>query len=379
MPEAFKNQLNTTLIAHMAEHLHRVAGGEFDRALFEAAASAGLDELELKQRVRHISLALHRSLPSDFERAVTLIESALMPVPDSPRPWELQQVADGISGWAVWPLTDYVASHGLAHPQRSLQALHALTQRFTSEFALRPFLQRWPDLTLHTLQQWVEDDSEHVRRLVSEGTRPRLPWGIRLPAFIADPAPCLPLLDRLYRDPSEYVRRSVANHLNDISKDHPQRAVAIAEGWLQHGNADTPALVRHGLRTLVKQGEPGALRLLGFSGEQHITLLNMQLQAPRVAVGDSLGFSFELHHGGDREVQLSVDYAVWHVRANGSLSPKVFKLARPRLAPGGHVRLQRQHSLRPVTTRRYYPGRHALEILVNGERHAWAEFELLPG
>lgn len=377
MPDAFKHQLNADVITAMASHLDRAGAGQFDATRFMALAMDGLEALELKERVVHIRRALHACLPVDFEAAALLIEAALVPVPATPRPWELARAPEGISGWGTWPLTDYVAHHGLERPERALQALHALTQRFTSEFAIRPFLQQHTALTLATLERWLDDDSEHVRRLVSEGTRPRLPWGLRLSAFVVDPSPCVPLLDRLYRDPSEYVRRSVANHLNDISKDHPQLAVDIAARWLAAGDDNTLRLVRHALRSLVKQGHGAALALLGFGAHEAVTLDGLQLAPVQVPWGESLAFVFTLHNGGDTEATLSVDYAVWHLRANGTLSPKVFKLCRSVLAPGQHQRIERRHSLRPVTTRRYYPGRHALEILVNGTRHAYVEFELV--
>lgn len=378
MPDAFKNQLNPEVIAHMALHLERAGGPLFAKQRFVDQATSGLDALELKQRVVHIRRAVHACLPDDFAAAATIIEQALMPVPGTPRPWELNQADSGISSWGTWPLTDYVAHHGLAHPERALRCLHALTQRFTAEFAIRPFLQQHPELTLATLQLWLEDNSEHVRRLVSEGTRPRLPWGLRLTAFVADPAPCLPLLDRLYQDPSEYVRRSVANHLNDISKDHPDLAVAVAERWLADGSAATRRLVQHALRTLIKQGHGGALRLLGFGAHEAVHVAELSLSPTRVPHGETLHFAFTLCNAGNDDATLNVDYAIWHQRANGTLSPKVFKLSRVTLPAGATRRVERSHSLRPVTTRRYYPGAHALELLVNGERMAWADFTLLP-
>lgn len=379
MAEAFKQQLNADVVRLMSGHLQRAAQAQslaFDGERFCRLASEGLQELELKQRVQHIRRALHACLPDDFSAATGLIEAALVPVSQSANAWELRAEGDGICGWAVWPLTDFVAHHGLEQPQRALQSLHALTQRFTAEFAIRPFLLRWPELTLATLQQWLHDDSEHVRRLVSEGTRPRLPWGLRLHPFISQPHTCLPLLDRLHRDPSEYVRRSVANHLNDISKDHPQLAVQIAGRWLACGDAQTQRLVRHALRGLIKHGDAAALQLLGFGAHEQVSLQNLRLASAQIAAGGELQFSFDLHNDGSGTASLSVDYAIWHLRANGRLQPKVFKLARPQLAAGAHTTLSRRHSFRPVTTRRYYPGTHALEILINGQRFAYIEFQL---
>lgn len=379
MPEAFKNQLNTDIIAAMAQHLGKAASERqdpFNALQFQQLATDGLEALELKQRVVHIRTALQATLPGRFEQAADLIEAALTPLSTSSTPWDLKSSASGISGWAIWPLTDYVAAVGLDHPQRALQALHALTQRSTSEFALRPFLQRHPELTLQTLARWAHDDSEHVRRLVSEGTRPRLPWGLRLQAFVVDPSPCLPLLDVLYSDPSEYVRRSVANHLNDISKDHADLAVTIGRSWLADGTDNTRRLVRHALRSLVKDGHAGALELLGFVDNEHIRSSALTLECSSIAAGGSLRFRAEICNDGSENVLLCIDYAIHHRKANGSLTPKVFKLTTARLAPGARLQLDKQHSFRLITTRRYYAGEHGIELLVNGRSMGHAVFEL---
>ena len=380
MPEPFKNQLNAELINQMTWHLERAARGgaeAFDADCFRRLALDGLDALELKQRVEHIRKALTASLPPTFAEAAAVIEAALAPLSDSCAPWDLRSSSSGLSGWAVWPLTDYVAHAGLDHAERALQALYALTQRSTAEFALRPFLQRHPELTLHTLALWVRDESEHVRRLVSEGSRPRLPWGLRLQAFVADPSPCLPLLDQLYQDPSEYVRRSVANHLNDISKDHPALAVSIAERWLAAGSETTRRLVRHALRSLVKQGHAGALALLGFVSNDQVRIIRLALDSNQIAAGGTLRFRAEISNNGPHDTLLCVDYVIHHRKANGTLRPKVFKLTTARLAPGATLQLDKQHSFRTITTRRYHAGQHGVEILVNGRALAHKTFELL--
>jgi 3-methyladenine DNA glycosylase AlkC len=270
---------------------------------------------------------------------------------------------------------EFVARRGLAQPERGLAALHALTQRFTAEFAIRPFIAQHPVLAFTSLQRWVADPSAHVRRLVSEGSRPRLPWGQRLHSLVADPSPTLPLLLALQDDPSEYVRRSVANHLNDIAKDHP----ALVAAWLQEHLPGAPAprraLLRHASRTLVKQGHAPTLQAwglgLGYSGSA-----SLRVSPARVVLGESVELVLTLQAAAGQTQTLVIDYAVHHVKADGSLSPKVFKGWQLTLAPGEAVTLRKRHSMKPVTTRRYHAGRHGLTVQVNGQTVAEGHFTL---
>ncbi|HSI57065.1 MAG TPA: DNA alkylation repair protein, partial [Ideonella sp.] len=255
-------------------------------------------------------------------------------------------------------------------------ALHALTQRFSAEFAIRPLLRDHPALVLETLGRWTRDPSPHVRRLVSEGSRPRLPWGLRLQSLVNDPSPTLPLLRALQDDSSEYVRRSVANHLNDIAKDHPGVVALWLEQFLPEAPPERRALLRHASRTLVKQGDPRVLGAWGlgaaFKGDAAWRV------APEAApLGSSLQLALTLHSRARQAQTLVIDYAVHHVKANGSTSPKVFKGWSLSLAPGETRELRKQHSLRPITTRRYFPGWHQVDVMINGKRWAEAGFTLL--
>jgi 3-methyladenine DNA glycosylase AlkC len=381
--EPFKNLLNPALVAATAAHLRRHWRG-FDAAAFTAQACDGLEALEMKARAMQICSALEATLPADFDRAAGLLESALAPMLNdevagpSGQQEGLQQ---GLRGWVLWPVGEYIARHGQAQPERALAALHALTQRFTAEFAIRPFIVQHPALCWATLQRWTGDPSAHVRRLVSEGSRPRLPWGLRLQALVQDPSPTLPLLQALQDDGSEYVRRSVANHLNDIAKDHP----AVVVGWLQQHLPAAPAprraLLKHASRTLVKQGHAPTLKAwglgLGFDGQA-----TLKLAPARVRLGQAVQLTLQMQcaASGQGDAQpLVVDYAVHHVKADGSTRPKVFKGWQLQLPPGGSVTLHKQHSMRPVTTRRYHPGRHAITVQVNGREVAAASFVLLDG
>src|SRR3989440_255744 len=222
MPEPFKNLLNESVVRAIGARLAAASPG-FERKRFEELATEGLEALEMKARAMRIADALEATLPHDFTQAADMIDAT---------------IDGGLEGWALWPVGEFVARRGLAAPERALRVLHGLTQRFTAEWAIRPFILAHPALTFETLARWTADPSPEVRRLVSEGSRPRLPWGLQLKSLIADPSPTLPLLEALLDDESEIVRRSVANHLNDIAKDHPH---VVAEWVERHLPGATPA------------------------------------------------------------------------------------------------------------------------------------------
>lgn len=365
MAEPFKTFLNPPLIRGLAGHLRRV-WPDFEARAFTTRAIRGLDALELKARAMHVADALETTLPSDFAHAADVIEQALATREADPDAPTAPVPDDGLAGWSLWPVSEYVVRRGLPHPERALRALHAITRRFTAEFAIRPFLIAHPALTLRTLDAWRHDPSAHVRRLVSEGTRPRLPWGVQLKAFIADPSPTLPLLRALQDDPSAYVRRSVANHLNDIAKDHPAIVAEWLETHLPEASPARRALLKHASRTLIKRGDPRVLHAWGI-GAAFAGTATLRITPRRVRVGDTVTLTLELAAAARAAAQpLVVDYVVHHVRADGRSSPKVFKGWSLTLAPGERRTLVKRHAFRVVTTRRYYPGRHVIAVQANG-------------
>lgn len=381
--EPFKNLINAGVIAGMAGELQEV-WPEFPARRFKQLAGKELDSLELKQRVMQVRDALAATLPEDFAKACDIIEASLAPVTHSSRIEDIITTGKGISGWPVWPLTEFIALAGINAPERALCALHALTQRLTAEFAIRPFMLQHTQLTLETLQHWTCDPSPHVRRLASEGSRPRLPWGLRLGNVIENPQLTRSILNALCTDESDYVRKSVANHLNDISKDHPDLAVAMATSWLKKRvNAEKKKqlerLIRHALRTLIKQGHPGALKLAGFDHEASIDIQVAPLKRKTWHEGESLPIEATLHNPGDSNIRVSLDYAVHFLRANGTHSAKIFKWSKLELAPGESLTLQKAHPLAAVTTRRHYPGEHWLDVRINGIAHGRQRFVLKTG
>jgi len=374
MAEPFKNFIHPGLVRTTAKHLHR-AWRLFDRKTFEKQALEGLESLELKARAMQLTAALEATLPQDFALAADVMEAALAPALADDELSTVNAADTGLAGWALWPATEYVARHGQADPRRALAALHAMTQRFTAEWAIRPYLLNHPQLSFATLARWAGDPSAHVRRLVSEGSRPRLPWGMQLKPLIADPSPTLPLLQALQDDASAYVRRSVANHLNDIAKDHP----ALIAGWLARHLPDAGperrALLKHASRSLIKRGDPQVLAHWG-AGASLRGDATLAIEPRRVTLGSGITLRITLTSRARRPQTLLVDYAVHHVKADGGQTPKVFKGWNVELMAGEERVMVKRHPLNPITTRRYYPGRHRIELLINGRAVAEAAFEL---
>ena len=315
------------------------------------------EQRELKQRLRHLAQCLG-AVFDDYGEALDI----------------LTRTADQTEGFMALAMSEYVLCHGQDDPERSLPALKLFTRYGSSEFAVRPFLERDPEGTLAVMLQWTRDDNEHVRRLASEGCRPRLPWAPALPAFKEDPEPLLPILEALKDDPAEYVRRSVANNLNDISKDHPDRVLDIAAAWFGVSEG-TDWIVKHACRTLLKAGDPRAMRIFGFADPARLRVEALQLSAASVAIGGHLHFEFELHNDESEPRKVRLEYRVDYVKARGKRSGKVFQIKESELVTGRHS-VKRKLSVKDLSTRKHHPGTHGLAIIVNGVEKATGSFEL---
>ncbi|MCC7263059.1 MAG: DNA alkylation repair protein [Candidatus Latescibacteria bacterium] len=369
MAEPLKNHYGPRIPERIAGMIGAVYPA-FDRRAFRRDALDGYEALELMPRGRHLARTLRRHLPASYPKALKILLASIEP-PGTPRGADL-------GTFSYMPHTFFVAEYGLDHLELSLQAQYELTQRFTAEFSIRPFLERHPEATLARLRVWATDPSEHVRRLVSEGTRPRLPWAPRLRAFQRDPAPVLKLLELLKDDPALYVRRSVANNLNDIGKDHPELLAQIARRWLKGATPERAWVVRHALRSAVKRGEAGALAALGFGGQAQVEVSQVHLSPKRAALGGAVDLAFTLTSTSARAQRLLVDFQVFFVKASGKASPKVFKLKAVELAPGAALTLTKKISLAEMSTRRHYAGQHRVEVLLNGEARPLGSFQLMP-
>ena len=370
--EPFKTFISPQVVACIADQLEKHVAG-FERSSFEDPILADLPSLELKDRVRRIAEELHRVLPSDLTERNRALLAMLHPNDDIHTGGQSDE--HGIRGWGTYPLTMVVGRYGLEDFDGSMQVLKEMTKRFSAEFDVRPFILADQERALSLMGSWVSDRSLHVRRLVSEGTRPRLPWGERLPALIADPSPVLPLLTALRDDEEEYVRRSVANHLNDIAKDHPDLVADLAAEWLAAASEPRKKLVRHACRTLIKQGHSGALKAFGL-GPPKVELQRIQVENEVIQLGETLRFSIDLRSEARSAQDLIIDYVMHFKKANGSQSGKVFKWKKLTLEAGESIRLERAHGIRAITTRRYYDGRQGLSMRINGQDFGWAEFEL---
>ncbi len=356
----------------MARHLSK-AWPEFDQPGFIAHATHHLDELELKQRSQQITAALAEFLPANYEQAARVMLDSLAPAEGCDV--NQNESEEGIVGWSIMPMVDYVGLYGLEHFDLSMQLFRELTKRSSSEFGIRYFLKAKPEQTLAVLETWIDDPNQHVRRLISEGTRPRLPWGMRLMDFIDEPMPVIKLLESLKDDNEEYVRRSVANNLNDIAKDHPDLVAQIAKRWLVGADKNRLRLVKHACRTLIKQGHKPTLVALGY-GVPKVELKGFEVLTPQVELGSALAFEVLLESTVDSEQNLIIDYAIHHRKANGKTSAKVFKWKTVCLKPRGTLEAKRTHKIKQITTRTYYKGLHYLELLVNGESLGLIDFDL---
>ena len=370
MAEPLKTSYGPPVVRQVAAAIAAVHP-PFDGAAFVADTLVGYEALELMPRARQIAANLARHLPADFAQTGEILLASFGPPLGAP-------MANGMAPFFYLPHGMLVAAQGLGHFELSMRVLHALTQRFTAEFAIRPFLEQHPEATLARLTEWSADPSEHVRRLVSEGTRPRLPWAPRLRAFQRDPAPVLALLERLKDDPSLYVRRSVANNLNDIGKDHPGLLTDTAQRWLVDAGAPRRWIVGHALRSAVKRGDPAALAVLGYGHRARVDLQAASIAPARPAIGDKLVIGFTLHNPGRRAQRVLVDLQVHYLKAAGHHAAKVFKLKLLELEPGESATLRKTLSLAEMTTRRHHPGRHRVEVLVNGAAMPLGHFDLMP-
>lgn len=362
-----KDSLGPEAIQRLAHALSATLP-DFDLTDFAEQAIKGVEPLELKERVQFLIELLYQHLPSPFPETAKVLKA-------TKQYWDTGNDNDPLRGFAAWPLIDYVAAYGLDHPDEAIPLLAELTPLFSSEMAIRPFLLNHFEQTYAEMERWCTNENEHVRRLVSEGSRPRLPWAMQLKPFIAEPEPVIRLLERLKDDESLYVRRSVANNLNDIAKDHPGRVVAVCKSW-QNGSKNRDWIIRHATRTLVKQGHPGALALLGFTENPELSVQGFRLEKEAIDLGETLSFSFSIESRAAEEQRLVIDYAIHHRKASGSLTPKVFKLRNITLTPGESIRIGKKHAIKKITTRRYYCGEHLVEILINGRSYGRCPFQL---
>lgn len=325
----------------------------FDQAEFNGLIyTEDWEKKELKEKMHHTTRCLGATLPKDFAEALGI----------------LTEVAPNFKGFDVMVFPDYVEHYGLDDWDLSLPALAFFTTLCSSEFAIRPFLDKDPERTMPYLYKWALDEDMHLRRLASEGCRPRLPWAMALPKFKKDPTPILQILETLKDDPDEYVRRSVANNLNDISKDNPDVVLDLCERWFGE-NANRDWVVKRACRTLLKAGNTRALMLFGFGDPRHIEISDLAFAPQTLVIGDELHFSFKLKKKDETSSQIRLEYAVDYVKARNKVSRKIFQIKEAEYNAGNY-QITRKHSFKQLSTRKHYPGPHQFTIIVNGVEKA---------
>jgi len=366
LPTPFKEYLSLEFMNHFSDALQSVRPDFNKNELIDAIFNDNYARLELKERMRHITLRLAEQLPSNYKEAIHILIDAQTEVLKK----DLKLV-----GLELIFLPDFVQVFGLDDFETSIDAMETITRTMSCEFAVRPFIVKYEDTMMTVLYKWSKHENHHIRRLASEGSRPRLPWAMALPEFKKDPSPILLILENLKNDSSEYVRRSVANNLNDISKDHPELVLNIAKKWQGKGK-ETDKLIKHAMRTLLKSNFPGSIQLFGYSAPKNIEVNNFKVDSTNVQVGKHLTFSFSIKNKDKKEAIVRIEYAVHFLLANGKNTRKVFKISERKIGSEEEIKFIRKHSFRIITTRKYYSGKHFVSLIVNGEEKIIGDFDL---
>ncbi len=358
MAEPLKNMYSKEYLNNFADVFVKIYP-KFDKAKFlNLVFDNEWDKKELKQRMRHISVCLHAVLPSDYKKSIEILKKAVV----------------HFNGFLSMIFPDYVEVYGLDDYDTSISALELFTQYGSSEFAIRHFIVKYPKKVMPQMVKWANHKNHHVRRLASEGSRPRLPWAIGLPEFKKNPAEVLKILVILKSDESEYVRKSVANNLNDISKDNPDIAFATAKNWFGK-NPKTDWIIKHGMRGLLKKGNVEALKLFGFGGAEGIEISDLKFDKDKIKVGEKITFSFKMKT--DKEQKIRLEYIIDFITSSGKNSKKIFKITENIYEKGKTFEFKKTHSFKDLTVRKHFKGSHTLSIIINGEKLADKKFEII--
>jgi len=368
MAEPLKHLVGLDLAGQLAENISSVMPN-FNAGEFKTLFAEQYLALELMPRCHLLADCLYAVLPKDYPTALKIILGSLGPVHRS---------TDDFSAVSFLhlPFSLFVAKHGLEYFQESMAAQYEITQRFTAEFSIRVFIEHYPEQSFELFQRWIKDPNPHVRRLVSEGTRPRLPWASRLRKLQADPSPIIPILEALKDDSDLYVRRSVANNLNDIGKDHPQLVYQLLAKWKNDSNNHRDWVISHALRSAIKRCEPEALALLGYMDAEGIETSDSSITPDQTDIGKSVRISTTLSNQGVQSKALMVDFAVHYIKANGGIRPKVFKWCQVELSGSKEKTLSKKINLSNLSTRTHYAGAHRVDIIINGQWSYLGTFDL---
>lgn len=373
--EPFKNRYNKKSVTQLARFISSAGGASFDETAFLKQVLPELKDLEMKDRVRLISAGLKDHLTKSYAKNTKILIKAL--APESSLTGLTEESPDGVSGFLTWPLLQYVEEYGLEDFESSFRAMHEMTKRFSAEFAIRPFLIKDDKRVFSILEEWAQSSNYHVRRLCSEGIRPNLPWGLKVPAINKNLKRSLKLIDSLKDDSEEYVRRSVANHLNDISHLDEELMLKTAKKWSKgKASSDRLWVVRHATRTLLKKGHPEALKLHGYDPKAPFKISSFVLDKKSLKEGESLVVSLKISNGSSKAQKVLLDAVVHFLKSDGSHSPKVFRLKDFTLKAGEEKLVEKKLSFKKVTTRKHYSGQQKLSLQVNGAHKGKKTFNL---
>jgi len=360
MAGELKAEISKDFVTGLADGLGKITTDFAVDQFVQSVLDSSWETLELKARIHHVAHQLGVFLPNHYPDAIEVLKT----------------ISGEHGGLQSLIFPDFVEQFGLEYWDESMCALAEFTSLSSSEFAVRPFIRLDEGTMMAQMLAWADSDNFHIRRLASEGCRSRLPWASPLRRFIADPEPVLPILEKLKDDPEIFVRRSVANNLNDISKDHPALALELSARWIGESE-EVDWVVKHGLRTLLKQGDTKALQLFGYGSPSNVSINSLNFSGAQPLIGASTYFEFDLFLSGKEAQKLRIEYEMFFLKANGSLSRKVFQIRESAFEPGKYS-MAKKHSFRQMTTRKHYPGRHELAVCVNGQELARVSFDLLP-
>ncbi len=362
MSTLLKDHLNKDFFIYFIDMINPLVL-KFDKGLFlDRIFTEEYAKLELKERLIYSAKVLHEFMPADFEKASSLLISIAKIIQETK--------TKSLLGFMFLP--EYISLYGLNHLESSIRAMEIVTQLTSCEFAVRPFIQKYENQMISQLIVWSTHPNDKVRRLSSEGSRPRLPWGIALTGFKKDPNKILPILENLKQDPCENVRLSVANNINDISKDNPNFVIDIAKKW-QGISKETDAIIKHGLRTLLKKSHPLVLNYYKLNSDW-LCIDTVNITTPRVKIGDFLEFSFSISNNSIENQRIRIEYCIFFKKKNGDLSSKVFKISERDCKANQTIRLTKRHTFKIITTRVFYSGYHHLQVIVNGKKSNIQDF-----
>lgn len=360
MPELLKNMYNYKSLHKLALDIQSVYNSFPVDEFLKSTMDEMWESLALKARVRKISMCLGKHLPAVYQETLAILDKVVANYPD------------GFFG-TFFP--DFIELYGQddTNWDLSINALERYTAYSSSEFAVRPFIIKHEKRMMEQMYVWSKHENHHVRRLASEGCRPALPWAQALLNYKKDPTPILPILEQLKTDPSEYVRRSVANNLNDISKTHPDLVTKLAKDWYGK-NEYTDWIVKHGCRTLLKKGNFDVLAILGYNDVTSINVDDFSLGVKSISLGEDITFSFIL--STNEATKVRVEYGIDYVKANGKRNRKIFQISEITLKENQKKSYTKKHSFSDFSTRKHYSGIHSITLIVNGVERGTLDFEL---